>query len=97
MHLEKLNLVQAVRSLLPQSPHDYSVVNNTDKRSSQLILSTGKGKDKLVCACARKLWCIAACSNCDLDIRHKAGRELVLALSQSSFDKTAAELTKSEC
>ena len=50
----------------------------------------------LLCDYARKLWCIAVCNTCDLEIRHKTGKELLLAeaLRRSHSDPKADEYAK---
>ena len=77
--LEAINLVTAVKHLLPDSPNKCVIVINTDNKTSQQVLSTGKGRDKLLTACTRQLWLIAAEASTTLRIIHKPGAELVLA------------------
>ena len=56
--LEVLNLVQAV-SLFRPNPCNYDMKVNTDNLPSQQDLSSGKGRDTILCAYARQLWLIS--------------------------------------
>ena len=86
--LEELNLVQAVVSLLPDHPENYKITINTDNLASQQVLSSGSGRDKMLSACARQLWLLAALYSTELHIFHKSGKELVFAdaLSRAPTD-----------
>ena len=77
--LEALNIIHALKYLLPPNPNNYKIVLNTDNAASQAILNEGFGRDLVLCACARQLWFIAAQANTDVEVIHKPGRELVLA------------------
>ena len=97
-NLEALNLVTAVTYLLPESPNKYVIVINTDNKTSQQVLSTGRGRDKTLTACARQLWLIAAEANTTLRIIHKPGSELVLADALSRINmKKFEQLAEKEC
>ena len=53
---EALNLVHALSLLLPPDPVNYVVRINTDNLASQMVLTSGKGRDDILCACARQIW-----------------------------------------
>ena len=67
--------------------------------ASQLVLSTGAGKDSVLCACAREIWKFAAMNNCDVSIEHKPGKQLKLAdaLSRQFHDTAAYNIASSMC
>ena len=92
MHLEALNLLLALKTLLPQNPHEFCITVNTDKETSQQVLEAGRGRDPLLCACARQVWLLSTLYNFELIIKHKAGTELILAdaLSRRSFSENIA-------
>ena len=61
------------------NPEKYNIVFNTDNIASQLVLSTGAGKDPILCACARNICKFAAIHSCMVFVVHKPGKLLVLA------------------
>ena len=77
--LEALNLIHALTFLLPKSPNAHIIVVNTDSKVAQQVLETGKGRDKMLTACSRQLWYLAAKYQTEIRIVHKAGDTLVLA------------------
>ena len=95
-HLEAFNLIHALTALLPPSPQECLVIVNTDNETSQQVLQTGRSKDSFLCACARQIWLIPAKLNFELEIHHKAGKDLVLADALSrSFTSIMAKLKAS--
>ena len=86
--LEALALLHVISALLPANPCNFIISISTDNLASQQVLSSGKGKEPLLCACARQLWLISAINNCELEIKQKPGVDLVLAdtLSRSLHD-----------
>ena len=56
--LEALNLVAAHKSLAPPEPHLHVIIINTDNTVSQQPLTSGSGRDPLVCACVRESGCL---------------------------------------
>ena len=98
-HLEALNLIAAIKALAPPKPEEYCIVVNTDNQASQQVLSTGAGRDPTLTACAREIWLFAANNSCQIEIRHKPGKDLILAdaLSRRSFDRAAEAMANEEC
>ena len=88
--LEALNLLHAVKHLLPQQPHRYDIVVNTDNMATQQVLSEGTGRDTVLSACAREIWLLAAHNNCTVQVLHKPGKDLVLADALSRYSDTPA-------
>lgn len=84
-HLEALNIVHALMFLLPKSPHNFKIQLNTDNMASQQVLSTGKGRDEILCACARSIWMFAALNCLDVVVIHKPGSSLILADALSRY------------
>ena len=77
--LEALNIIHALKHLLPENPSNYKIILNTDNTASQCILNSGTGKDPILAACSRQLWLLAAQANTDVQVLHKPGQQLVLA------------------
>ena len=98
-HLEAINLVVALKSLTPPEPEKYRIIINTDNAASQQVLESGAGKDDTLTACAREIWLHAATNSCEVEVRHKPGKELILAdaLSRCMFDKAAAIIAIDMC
>ena len=101
--LEVLALLHAVSALLPANPRNFIILISTDNLASQQVLSSGKGKEPLLFACARQLWLISAINNCELEIKHKPGADLVLAdalsrsLNHPSMKSKADNLCACHC
>ena len=97
--LEALNLVHAVTNLLPPLPHNFIIKVNTDNMPSQQVLESGRGKDPILCACARQLWLLAAKFNFELLILHKPGKDLLLAdaLSRLKDSETTRKKAQALC
>ena len=72
-------MVLALTTLLPQDPHKFHVIINTDNIASQIVLEEGRGKDVMLCAGARQIWLLSALKVFSVSILHKPGSELVLA------------------
>ena len=53
----------------------------------------------MLCVCTRQLWLLTALNNCDLDIRHEPGSDLVLvdALGRSLVDTSSAHVAYKLC
>ena len=97
--LEALNIVHALKYLLPDNPSNYKIILNTDNTASQCILNSGMGKDPILAACSRQLWLLAAQANTDIQVLHKPGQQLVLAdaLSRSHSSEYHKEKASSMC
>ena len=77
--LEALNLIIALKSLIPDSLRCTEIVIKTDNIASAYSLTTGRSKDPVLAACARELWLIAALQQLTVTIEHVPGHSLVLA------------------
>ena len=97
--LEAVNLVEAVAILRPASGLGMQVIVNTDNQASACTLETGRGSDEALCMCSRELWLLAALFGFGLEIRHKPGRDLVLAdaLSRAHKDPELAAEAARRC
>ena len=97
--LEALNIVHALKHLLPDNPSNYKLILNTDNTASQCILNSGMGKDPILAACSRQLWLLAAQANTDVQVLHKPGKQLVLAdaLSKSHSSSYHKEKASGMC
>jgi hypothetical protein len=78
-HLEALNLVLAITTLIDSRHRGKTIRINTDNIATMCVLRSGKGHDKILTACARQVWLIAALKDVKLDIIHKSGCDLILA------------------
>ena len=90
--LEAMNLVTALKHLMPDKPEKFLILVNTDNSASQAVLESGTGRDPVLCACAREVWLISALYSTEIRINHKPGVELVLAdaLSRMNHEAMAA-------
>lgn len=93
-HLEAINVVVAIRTLLP--PHTIEPLNIvvwTDNLASAWALQTGRTKDPTLGACAREIWLIASIGNHDINVKHKPGNDIPLAdaLSRAAHDTAMAK------
>ena len=95
---DALNLAHTLTYLLPNNPHEYNILINTDNMASQ-HLTPGRDVTPTLCACSRQLWLLAAKFNFDLKIVHKPGKDLILAdsLSRSSGSDAADVTAKEMC
>ena len=86
-------------ALCPHNPENYSIVINTDNIASQLVLSTGAGKDYVLCACARNIWKFAAIHSCTVSVVHKPGQFLMLAdaFSRQFKDSATYDISSKMC
>ena len=89
--LEALNLIVALKSLVPSNPEKYIIQINTDNSVSQTVLTEGTGRDPILCGCAREIWLFAAKTSTEVIVKHKAGKDLILAdaLSRRHHDAEA--------
>lgn len=94
-HLEALNVLVAIKTLIPPQPHSpLEVVVWTDNSASAWALQTGRTKDPVLAACAREIWLVAAINNHNIEIKHKPGSDIPLldALSRSATNPAKAKL-----
>ena len=77
--LEALNLIIALKSLIPESLRCTEIVIKTDNIASAFSLTSGRPKDPILAACARELWLVAALQQLTITIVHVPGESLVLA------------------
>ena len=92
--LEAINLITTLQNLAPPELHKYTIVINTDNMTSQQVLSTGAGRDPVICACARKIWHFAVTNSTDVTIAQKPGKDIFFAdaLSRMCFDTRARDI-----
>ena len=74
--LEALNVIIALKSLIPDDLHSTEIVIRTDNIASAYSLTNGKAKDPVIASCARELWLIAATRQLIITV---PGESLVLA------------------
>ena len=77
--LEALNLIIALKSLIPEGTHCTEVVIKTDNIASAYSMTSGKARDPVIAACARELWLVAATHQLIITVEHVPGESLVLA------------------
>ena len=58
--LEALNVVVAVKILVPQGTRGHRVLVKTDNMATMFALSSGRTRDPVLAACAREIWFAAA-------------------------------------
>ena len=94
---EALNIVQALKTLIPPDTRQARILVQTDNIAAMYSLNTGKTQDPILAACAREIWLISALQELDILITHTPGVELVLAdaLSRRSFNSTLSSLADS--
>lgn len=97
-HLEAINVVVAIRTLIPSQSSAPLLINIwTDNSASAWALQTGRTKDQVLAACAREIWLIASISNHTIAINHKPGVDIPLAdaLSRAAHNTAKARLADS--
>lgn len=77
--LEAINIIIAVKTLLPKDSQGLRLCIITDNIASASVLSTGRTTDQVLAACSRELALIAITHQLELDVRHAPGETLVLA------------------
>lgn len=99
-HLEAINVLVAIRTLVPKDLSPHEIVVWTDNLASAWALHTGRTKDTILAACAREIWLMASVDNHTISIKHKPGSDIPLAdaLSRAAHNidkaRTAATLVK---
>ena len=86
--LEALNVVEALKSLVPKTLRAAKILVRTDNIAAMYALNTGRTHDPVLASCAREIWLLAALQDLDVLLVHIPGVDLVLAdaLSRRSFD-----------
>lgn len=79
VQLEAINIIIAVKTLLPESSQGLCLRITTDNIASASVLSTGRTTDEVLAACSRELALIAITHQLELVVRHAPGDTLVLA------------------
>ena len=95
--IEALNLVIALKTLVPDNFTNARILVKTDNTEAKCALSTGRTRDPILAACAREVWLISAVKQVDILIHHAPGETLVLAdaLSRASFDPRLRDVARS--
>ena len=86
--LEALNLIIAIKTLIPPDLVCAEVVVKTDNIATAFSLTTGKAHDPVMAACSRELWLVAATNQLVISIQHVPGETLVLADALSRRHKS---------
>ena len=91
--LEAINLLVAVRNLVPSNSAGIVVLINTDNAASAAALSWGRATDATLGACVREIWLLAANGSYDIEVRQKPGVQLQFADALSSAHCSPCALT----
>lgn len=93
-HLEAINVVVAIRTLLPSAVTPLDIIVWTDNSASAWALQSGRTRDPVLAACAREIWLIASIHNHNITVKHKAGKDIPLAdaLSRAAFSNEKARI-----
>ena len=75
--LEAVNLLVALRYLVPTNSAGIVVLVNTDNAASATALSSGRTVDAALGACAREIWLLAALGSFEIEVRHKPSAALI--------------------
>ena len=98
--LEAINIVTAIKTLIPTETTHHHVRVITDNSASVYALNTGRTRDYVLAACSRELWLVAATQGLTITIDHAPGVTLVLADALSrrhksrQFENTVIALTE---
>ena len=98
--IEGLNIVVAIKSLLPDHLTAAELVITTDNSAAMHTLNSGKTQDPVLASCSRELWLIAAVKDLVITVNHAPGSTLVLADALSrrhqsqEFDDIATQMTR---
>ena len=98
--IEALNIVVAVKSLVPHDMRCFEIVITTDNSAAMHTLNTGKTRDPILAACSRELWLFAALRELRITVNHAPGATLVLADALSrrhksrEFEDIVTQLTR---
>ena len=95
--LEALNVIVALKTLVPPTTRNVEVRVTTDNMATMHILNSGKTRDPILASCSRELWLLAALQELRIVVDHAPGDTLVLADALSRrhlsdhFENTALE------
>ena len=101
--IEALNIVLALKSLIPPHVRSTEVIITTDNSAAMHTLNTGKTKDPVLAACSRELWLLAALGELKITVNHAPGETLVLADALSrrhksqEFEDIVTQMTRHLC
>ena len=77
--LEALNVIFALKSLIPDDLHFTEIIIKTDSIAAAYSLTNSRAKDPVIASCAWELWLIAATCQLTITVEHAPGETLVLA------------------
>ena len=88
--LEAINIVVALKTLIPKDMTSHRILLTTDNTPSVYALNSGRTRDYILAACSRELWLIAALQHLSIIIEHAPGATLILAdaLSRRHMSQT---------
>ena len=86
--LEALNIIIALKTLLPDNIHCIEVLIITDNIPAAFSLTTGRARDPVIASCTRELWLITATHQLTIKVAHAPGESLVLADALSRRHKS---------
>lgn len=94
--LEALNIIVAVKSLVPATLSGAMLLIKTDNSASASVLVAGRTHDDVLAACSRELAMIVIHQQLDVDVQHVPGTSLVLAdaLSRWNHDEAMRGVAK---
>ena len=93
--LEAINLVTCLEMLKPPITANFNIVIFTDNKTAQSVFESGYGRNKTLTAAARFISKFQAIHSCSVTIRHKPGKELIVAdaLSRAFMNVTSHKIS----
>ena len=97
--IEALNLIVSLNSLKPKVPSNFNIIIFTDNKTAQSVFESGYGRNKTLTAAARYISKFQARNSCTVRVKHKAGKDLVVAdaLSRAFSEAPAQKIAMSYC
>ena len=97
--IEAINLTLTIKELTPLDISNLHVIIKTDNKTSQCILDSGYGKDKIITACARFLSEFSAINNIEITVIHSPGELIPIAdaMSRAFISKDSKNITMQYC
>ena len=85
--------------LKPPTPANYNIVIFTDNKTAQSVFESGYGRNKTLTAAARYISKFQAKNSCSVVIKHKPGKDLVVAdaLSRAFTNVTSQKIAMEHC